>query len=148
MRSRAGFGVTGRALDIQVSELSEFEPQERSELVSRVVNVLLAVVILICVSPVMLLTGYARAPIEPHVVVAMVALGVLGSGVAYMLNFRVIERSDATTASTVTYVITLVAVVSGAVVHGEPLGPLQLLAMMCCAASLVLALYRPATTGR
>jgi hypothetical protein len=33
-------------------------------------------------------------------------------------------------------------------VHGEPLGPLQLLAMMCCAASLVLALYRPATTGR
>ena len=49
----------------------------------------------------------------------MVALGVLGSGVAYMLNFRVIARSDATTASTVTYVITLVAVVSGALVLGE-----------------------------
>ncbi|MCC6430214.1 MAG: sugar transferase, partial [Gemmatimonadaceae bacterium] len=49
--------VTGRALDFQVSDLSEFEPQERSELVSRVVNVLLAVVILICVSPVMLLTA-------------------------------------------------------------------------------------------
>lgn len=71
------------------------------------------------ITPVMLLTGYAHAPIEPHVVAAMVALGVLGSGVAYMLNFRVIERSDATTASTVTYVITIVAVVSGAVVLGE-----------------------------
>jgi drug/metabolite transporter (DMT)-like permease len=71
------------------------------------------------ITPVMLLTGYAHAPIGLHVGAAMVALGVLGSGVAYMLNFRVIERSDATTASTVTYVITLVAVVSGAVVLGE-----------------------------
>jgi drug/metabolite transporter (DMT)-like permease len=71
------------------------------------------------ITPVMLLTGYSHAPIEPRVIMAMVALGVLGSGVAYMLNFRVIERSDATTASTVTYVITLVAVVSGAVVLGE-----------------------------
>ncbi len=71
------------------------------------------------ISPVVLLTGYAHAPIEPHVIAAMVALGVLGSGVAYMLNFRVIARSDATTASTVTYVITLVAVVSGALVLGE-----------------------------
>ena len=49
----------------------------------------------------------------------MVALGVLGSGLAYVLNFVVIARSDATTASTVTYVITLVAVVSGALVLGE-----------------------------
>ena len=71
------------------------------------------------ITPVVLVTGYAHSPVEPHVIAAMVALGVLGSGVAYMLNFRVIERSDATTASTVTYVITLVAVVSGAVVLGE-----------------------------
>lgn len=71
------------------------------------------------ITPVMLLTGYAHAPVQPHVIGAMAALGVLGSGVAYMLNFRVISRSDATTASTVTYVITLVAVVSGAVVLGE-----------------------------
>jgi drug/metabolite transporter (DMT)-like permease len=71
------------------------------------------------ITPVMLLTGYAHAPVQPHVIGAMAALGVLGSGVAYMLNFRVISRSDATTASTVTYVITLVAVVSGALVLGE-----------------------------
>ncbi len=71
------------------------------------------------ISPMVLLTGYAHAPIGPSVVVAMLALGVLGSGVAYILNFLVIARSDATTASTVTYVITLVAVVSGALVLGE-----------------------------
>ena len=53
------------------------------------------------------------------VVLAMLALGVVGSGIAYILNYVVIHRSDATTASTVTYVITLVAVVSGAVVLGE-----------------------------
>jgi drug/metabolite transporter (DMT)-like permease len=71
------------------------------------------------ISPMVLATGYAHAPIEPQVVLAMLALGVLGSGIAYVLNFMVIARSDATTASTVTYVITLVAVVSGAVVLGE-----------------------------
>lgn len=50
-------GVTGRASDVQVIDPSEFEPQERSELVSRAFNVLLAVVILIVVSPVMLMTA-------------------------------------------------------------------------------------------
>ena len=58
-------------------------------------------------------------PDRASVVLAMLALGVLGSGLAYILNFVVIARSDATTASTVTYVITLVAVVSGALVLGE-----------------------------
>lgn len=43
-----------------------------------------------------------------------------------------------------TVMVPMVAMVSGAIVHGEPLGPLQLMAMACCAASLVLALYRPA----
>ena len=71
------------------------------------------------IAPVAAITGYAHAPIEPSVVFAMLALGVLGSGIAYILNFMVIHRSDATTASTVTYVITLVAIVSGALVLGE-----------------------------
>ena len=71
------------------------------------------------IAPVVVLTGYAHGPITTSVVLAMLALGVLGSGIAYILNYVVIHRSDATTASTVTYVITLVAVVSGAVVLGE-----------------------------
>jgi drug/metabolite transporter (DMT)-like permease len=71
------------------------------------------------IAPVALVTGYSHAPIGPAVVLSMLALGILGSGIAYILNYVVIHRSDATTASTVTYVITLVAVVSGAVVLGE-----------------------------
>ncbi len=71
------------------------------------------------IAPVAAVTGFAHSPVTAPVVLAMVALGVLGSGIAYILNYVVIHRSDATTASTVTYVITLVAVVSGAVVLGE-----------------------------
>ena len=71
------------------------------------------------ITPVMLVTGYAHASITWQVVASMLALGILGSGIAYILNFMIIHRSDATTASTVTYVITLVAVVSGAVILGE-----------------------------
>ncbi len=40
--------------------------------------------------------------------------------------------------------VPVVAMVSGALVHGEPLGPVQWLAMACCAGALALALLRPA----
>lgn len=69
--------------------------------------------------PFVVVMGYAHAPITVPVAGSMLALGVLGSGIAYILNFRVISRSDATTASTVTFVITIVAVISGAVFLGE-----------------------------
>jgi drug/metabolite transporter (DMT)-like permease len=49
----------------------------------------------------------------------MVALGVLGSGFAYVLNFQVVTKADATTASTVTYITPLVAVVVGAILLNE-----------------------------
>ena len=71
------------------------------------------------IAPVAAVTGFSHDPITMQVVLAMLSLGVLGGGIAYTLNYVVIHRSDATTASTVTYVITLVAVVSGAVVLGE-----------------------------
>ncbi len=71
------------------------------------------------ITPVMLVTGYAHDPLTMPVVLAMLALGILGSGIAYVLNFRVIARSDATTASTVTFAITVVAVISGAVFLSE-----------------------------
>ena len=71
------------------------------------------------IAPVAAVTGFAHDPLTPRVVLAMMALGILGSGIAYILNYVVIHRSDATTASTVTYVITLVAVVSGALLLDE-----------------------------
>ena len=50
---------------------------------------------------------------------SLVALGALGSGIAYVLNFVVVQRSDATTASTVTYLTPLVAIIVGAFLLGE-----------------------------
>ncbi|MCZ4097729.1 MULTISPECIES: DMT family transporter [Streptomyces] len=55
----------------------------------------------------------------PSAVVALLLLGVLGTGVAYLLNYRIIRRAGAVAASTVTYLMPLVAVVAGAVVLGE-----------------------------
>lgn len=56
-----------------------------------------------------------------EVAAAMLALGVLGSGVAYVLNFRIVAAAGATTASTVTYLIPLFAVVAGVAFLGESL---------------------------
>ncbi len=69
--------------------------------------------------PMVLVAGYRHAPIGLPSVLGMLALGCLGSGIAYVLNFRVISRSDATTASTVTYLTPLVAVIAGALLLGE-----------------------------
>lgn len=61
----------------------------------------------------------------PHfglkVVLAVCALGGGGTGLAYLLYYGLIQRVGATTASMVTYVIPVVAVVLGVVVRHEPL---------------------------
>ena len=60
-----------------------------------------------------------RAP--GSVVLAMLALGVLGTGLAYVLLYRVVALAGATTASTVTYLIPLVSTTLGIAVLGESL---------------------------
>ena len=69
--------------------------------------------------PFLAISGFSTGPIGMSTVLGMLALGCLGSGVAYILNFRVISRSDATTASTVTYLPPLIAVVAGALLLDE-----------------------------
>ncbi|WP_326641195.1 DMT family transporter [Streptosporangium sp. NBC_01755] len=55
------------------------------------------------------------------VVASMAALGILGTGLAYIWNTTVIARWGATAASTVTYLTPLVGVVLGVLVLGEAL---------------------------
>lgn len=55
------------------------------------------------------------------VVLAMVALGVLGTGLAYVLLYRVVALAGAVTATTVTYLIPLVSTTLGIAVLGETL---------------------------
>jgi len=59
--------------------------------------------------------------------------------------FAIVGMLPANVAGLSSILVPVVAMVSGAVIHGEPLGPLQWLAMACCAAALSLALLKPAT---
>jgi drug/metabolite transporter (DMT)-like permease len=55
------------------------------------------------------------------VIASVLVLGVLETGVAYVLNYRLIADEGAVAASTVTYLIPVVAVVLGALLLNEPL---------------------------
>ncbi|MBO1752598.1 DMT family transporter [Actinotalea sp. BY-33] len=92
--------------------------------------------------PVLLVAGVApHAPVTATVVWAMVALGAVGSGFAFVLNFHVIKQAGPSTASTVTYLTPLVAAVVGIAVLGEgiswhePVGGLIVLAGVAVAQS-------------
>ncbi len=62
-----------------------------------------------------------HGPISIATVLAMLALGALGSGIAYVLSFRIVKAAGATTASSVTYITPLFAVIAGVLLLAEPL---------------------------
>lgn len=65
--------------------------------------------------------GDAPTSIPVPAVLAMLGLGVLGTGFAYVLLYRVVSLAGATTASTVTYLIPVVSTGLGIIVLGEAL---------------------------
>ncbi|MHB1166692.1 MAG: DMT family transporter [Candidatus Nanopelagicales bacterium] len=103
-------------------------------------------------APMVALGGFAHRPIGLPTVLGMLALGCLGSGIAYVLNFRVIGLADATTASTVTYLTPLVAIIAGALLLDEHLAWNQPLggALIVAGAAIAQGLLgrRPATIRR
>ena len=54
--------------------------------------------------------------------------------------FMIVGLLRTTVAGLSSILVPVVAMVSGALIHGEPLGPVQWAAMACCAAALRLAL--------
>jgi len=52
---------------------------------------------------------------------SLLALGMLGTGIAYVLNYSIIRDAGPTAASTVTYLVPLVSTAVGVAVLGEPL---------------------------
>jgi drug/metabolite transporter (DMT)-like permease len=60
------------------------------------------------------ISGYSTGPI-----LAMLTLGILGSGFAYIWNFQIMEAAGSAIASTVTYVTPVVAVIVGIIFLGE-----------------------------
>ena len=60
------------------------------------------------------------ASLTPTRVASILLLGVVGTGLAYVLNYRIIADIGATKASLVTYIIPVIAVVVGILVLDEP----------------------------
>ncbi len=69
--------------------------------------------------PFYLMNGIAKDEYRMGPVFAMVALGVFGSGIAYIWNFQIVERAGSSIASSVTYLTPVVAVFVGWVFLGE-----------------------------
>jgi drug/metabolite transporter (DMT)-like permease len=61
-----------------------------------------------------------RVDLGPRAALCLLLLGALGTGYAYLLNYRTLQESGATVASLVTYLVPLVAVAAGVLVLGEP----------------------------
>jgi drug/metabolite transporter (DMT)-like permease len=63
--------------------------------------------------PFYLMDGISKNEYRFGSVLAMMALGILGSGVAYIWNFQIVERAGSSVASSVTYLTPVVAVFIG-----------------------------------
>jgi drug/metabolite transporter (DMT)-like permease len=81
----------------------------------------------------------------PHVtaenVAAIAVLGITGTGFAYVLNYQIITSEGATVASTVTYLLPVVAIVLGVLILGESVTVIML-------AGIILVLIGVALTRR
>lgn len=76
--------------------------------------------------------GITRITAHTGALVGLVlGLGLLGTGLAYILYYFIVQRLGALSASSVTYIPPVVALLMGVLFAGEAIGPLQLLAMAC-----------------
>ena len=87
-------------------------------LVVSAAQLLMGAVLLGVVSP---LVAAQPMQLTPLVVFSVLALGAVGTGLAYLLFYRLVTDAGATTASMVTYLIPIVAVALGVAVQGDPL---------------------------
>ena len=73
----------------------------------------------VTILPLYLATGLSKAAVQTGPLLSMIALGVFGSGFAYLWNFRVMEIAGSAISSSVTYLTPVVAVVAGIIFLGE-----------------------------
>jgi drug/metabolite transporter (DMT)-like permease len=98
--------------------------------------------LLILASP---LGGYSAITWRTDAALALLALGIIGIGIAYVLNYRIITDDGPVLASTVTYLLPVVAVVLGtALLHERLTIPLALGAVVVLVGVALVRLDRPA----
>lgn len=93
-------------------------PAELAPEVMAATQVLLGALTLL---PLFLINGIAKDEYRPGPVLAMIALGVFGSGFAYIWNFTIMRAAGSAIASSVTYVTPVVAVIVGLIFLQEKL---------------------------
>ncbi|GAA1748615.1 DMT family transporter [Luedemannella helvata] len=99
---------------------------------------------LLVIAPLLAGAPPTGSTLTPKVIASVVALGALGTGVAFALNFRVIRLAGTTTASTVTYVVPLIATVIGIVVLAEHLSWYEPVGALIVLAGVALSQRAPA----
>jgi drug/metabolite transporter (DMT)-like permease len=86
----------------------------------------------------------------PHVtaesIAAIAVLGIIGTGLAYVLNYQIIFSEGATAASTVTYLLPVIAIVLGIIVLSENVTLTMLAGITLILAGIALT-RRPAQPG-
>lgn len=80
---------------------------------------------------------------SPHVLGALAGLGMLSTGIAYILYFRILARNGATNISLVTFLVPVSAILLGALVLGEELEPREVLGFAIIALGLAAIDSRP-----
>jgi drug/metabolite transporter (DMT)-like permease len=75
---------------------------------------------------------------SPAAIGAVLALGALSTGLAYLMYFKLLERVGPTKTTTVTYLIPIVGMLAGALVLGEPLTTGMLAGLVLVLASVLL----------
>jgi drug/metabolite transporter (DMT)-like permease len=94
---------------------------------------------LIVTTPLVLLSmGGLQAVPSSTAILAVVALGVLGSGLAYIIYYWLLERASASQVSLVTYLLPITAVFWGAWLLSEPLGANTLAGLVIICAGIFL----------
>ena len=88
------------------------------------------------------LVGFVRSTFAWPSFLAVLALGVLGTGIAFVLMGRLVSRVGSTRGSTATYLIPVVALVLGAVFLDEQIHPLSVVGIALVIAGAVLASRR------
>ncbi|WBB81281.1 DMT family transporter [Micromonospora sp. WMMD882] len=90
--------------------------------------------------------GFVAPSWRVDAVASLLVLGLLGTGAAYVLNYRLIEDEGPTVASTTTYLLPIVAVVLGALVVNEQLTWSMFAGMIFVLAGIGLAQQRKSST--
>ena len=93
-------------------------------------------------------TGAPAPHVTAESVAAIVVLGIVGTGFAYVLNYQIITSEGATAASTVTYLLPVVAIVLGVLVLGESVTVTVLAGIALVLAGVALTRRHPKTSRR